>query len=160
MNAQTYKNLIVHSTYEVFDKMMAVPIEEVDAGNCITAGQNHLTATIGFAGQWDGFVSVQCGENLAKYLTAKMLYADVDSLEDEEIRDALGEIVNMIGGKFKSTFAENFNSGLEAFKMSVPSIVQGKNYEVFAVGSEEVQKMVFRTSEDYFCIELALKKIK
>lgn len=158
MNAQTYKMLIVHSAHEVFDKMMSVPVEEQEQGECLTEGERHLTGTIGFAGQWDGFVSMQCGEQLAKYLTAKMLYADMDTLEEEEVRDALGEIVNMVGGKFKSTFAENYNNGMEAFKMSVPSIVQGKNYEVFAIGSDEVQQIHFKTDGMYFCIDLALKK--
>lgn len=158
MDTQSYKMLIVHSAHEVFDKMMSVPIEEQESGPCLSEGEYHLTATIGFAGQWDGFVSMQCGEELAKYLTAKMLYADVDSLEDEEVRDALGEIVNMVGGKFKSTFAENYNNGIEAFKMSVPSLVQGKQYEVFAVGSDEVQQIVFKADGMSFCVDLALKK--
>ena len=152
------KQLVVHSCEEVFEKMIMSHIEPVEDQTFTIQNEKHITATIGFAGTWDGFISVQCGESLAYSLAAQMLYTDVNNLDESEMRDALGEIVNMIGGKFKASFAEKFNQGIEAFKMSVPSVITGKNYDVYAVGSDSILEILLLTQEKQFFIELALKQ--
>ncbi len=152
------KELVTHATEEVFEKMIMSHIELLQDQKFSIQNEKHITATIGFAGAWDGFISVQCGNSLAFALAAQMLYTDVNNLDESEMRDALGEIVNMIGGKFKALFAEKFNQGVEAFKMSVPSVITGQNYDVFAVGSDSIQEIVFLTQEKQFLIELALKQ--
>lgn len=158
MNDIAIKQLVVHATEEVFEKMIMSHIEVLENIQFTIQDEKHITATIGFAGTWDGFISVQCGEALAFALAAQMLYTDVNNLDEAEMRDALGEIVNMIGGKFKALFAEKFNQGVEAFKMSVPSVITGKNYDVFAVGSDSIEEILFLTQEKQFFIELALKQ--
>lgn len=159
MIEKEFKQLVIHATEEVFEKMIMSSINLMEGEKFVIQDEGHITASIGFAGQWDGFVSVQCGESLAYILAAQMLYTDADSLDEAEMRDALGEIVNMVGGKFKASFSDTFNQGVEAFKMSVPSVITGKNYDVYAVGSDSVLEVVFRTHDKQFLVELALKKI-
>ncbi len=153
------KQLVVHSTEEVFEKMIMSSVSLKENESFVIKDERHITASIGFAGEWDGFISVQCGSSLAYILASQMLYTDADSLDESEMRDALGEIVNMVGGKFKASFAETYNQGIEAFKMSVPSVITGKNYEVYAVGSDSILEIVFHTHEKQFLAELALKQI-
>lgn len=159
MIEKKFKELVVHATEEVFEKMIMSSISLKENEEFKIYDEGHITASIGFAGQWDGFISIQCGESLAYLLAAQMLYADVSSLDGSEMRDALGEIVNMIGGKFKACFSETFNQGVEAFKMSVPSVITGKNYDVYAVGSDSMLEILFQAHEKQFFVELALKQI-
>jgi len=144
---------------EVFNKMMSLKIApEATNGKPLFNGQIHLCATVGFAGEWNGCVSIQCGEGLAYYLTSKLLCAEIGTLERKDIWDAMGEIVNMVGGHFKANFAETFNSGIEAFKMSIPSVIMGKNYQMFALGNGSMPETILKTDGEKFSINLVLTK--
>lgn len=57
----------------------------------------------GTNGGWSGMVTVELAEKVAFSLTAEMLgVEDVEDLEDGDVADAVGELVNMIGGNIKS----------------------------------------------------------
>jgi CheY-specific phosphatase CheX len=153
--------LLIRATEDVFTTMIALKIFVEDGQTeCVQFdGVPHYTATIGFAGRWDGSVSVQCSERLAKELTAKLLMVPAEKIERIEVRDALGETVNMIGGRFKAIFAELFNNGVEAFKMSIPSVIMGLHFDVYAVGIDSMFSICFETLGERMQVELALKKI-
>jgi CheY-specific phosphatase CheX len=161
MNPTDIQPLLVQATGDVFKTMIAlnVTVDQLN-GECVQFdGVPHYTATIGFAGRWDGSVSIQCSERLAMELTAKMIMVPVTQLERIEIRDALGEIVNMIGGRFKALFADMFTNGVEAFRMSIPSVIMGLHFDVFAVGIDSTFSICFETLGERMQVDLALKKI-
>ncbi len=153
------KELLVESAEKVFSTMISMQVEPVNTSEFnLQPEELHFSAVIGFSGGWNGCVSFQCGEILAKKITSVMLMINGDELEDADIRDAMGEIVNMISGNFKSGFSGTFNDGTEAFKMSIPSVTVGKNYTIFAAGSHS-QIMVVLGNEEYnFYLDLALRK--
>lgn len=159
MKDELLRQLVIRSAEEVFETMMSLQItaEEI-SGEPLFNGKFHLCATIGFAGKWNGFISLQCSEDLACRVTSKMLSSDTTDVEKNEVRDAMGEVVNMVGGKFKAFFAEAFNSGIEAFKMSIPSVTMGKNYQLFVVGSETMPETVLKTDGESFSVKVVLKK--
>ena len=161
MNPKDIQPLLIRATSDVFITMIALRLSVDDQmqGGVQFDGIPHFTATIGFAGRWDGSVSIQCSERLAMELTAKMLMVPTTQLERIEIRDALGEIVNMIGGRFKAIFAEMFTNGIEAFRMSIPSVIMGLHFDVFAVGIDSMFSICFETLGERMQVELALKKI-
>jgi CheY-specific phosphatase CheX len=161
MNPKVIQPLLIRATSDVFKTMVALDIavdDSQDAGVQFD-GTPHYTATIGFAGRWDGSVSIQCSEQLAKELTAKLLMVPAAQIERIEVRDALGETVNMIGGRFKAIFAEMFTEGVEAFRMSIPSVIMGLHFDVFAVGIDSMFSISFETLGERMQVELALKKI-
>ena len=121
-------------------------------------GELQYSAVIGFSGGWKGFVTLKCDRILAVRITSKMLFMDEGALSEEEIRDALGEIVNMIGGKFKALFAESYNDGVEAFKMSIPSITAGRDFNVYATGGNSQIMVILDTNKDMMLLDLALRK--
>ncbi|MFL6061046.1 MAG: chemotaxis protein CheX [Marmoricola sp.] len=62
------------------------------------------SAAVTVSGEWEGMVSVELPTSLAEEVTCKMLGL-VDGLDqpaDEDVADAVGELVNMIGGNVKS----------------------------------------------------------
>ena len=160
MNDPKLRELIFRSANEVFEKMISLSVsEEAPSQEPLFNGAIHLCATIGFAGDWNGFISFMCGEKLAYQITSKMLFMGVDDLQKADVWDAMGEIINMIGGRFKAIFADTFNSGIEAFKMSIPSVIMGKNYQLFVVGDDHYPESVMSTENEKFSIKLVLKKV-
>lgn len=62
-----------------------------------------LSAFIGIAGAWAGGVAVHGPAPLARTLAAKMLMVDDPaSLAEDEVRDAMGEVCNMVAGGLKT----------------------------------------------------------
>jgi len=154
------KQLLVDSAKEVFEKMVTMPVDthEEDTSNIFRKGELQYSAVIGFSGGWKGFVTIKSDRILAARITSKMLFMDEASLNEEDIRDALGEIANMIGGKFKSLFAEAYNDGKEAFKMSIPSITAGHDFQTFATGENSQVMVILDAEDDMMLLDLALRK--
>jgi chemotaxis protein CheX len=62
------------------------------------------SAAVTISGGWQGMVTVRLPEPLARILTQQMLGTDGDPAAgaDEDLVDATGELVNVIGGNVKS----------------------------------------------------------
>ncbi|UDY24077.1 chemotaxis protein CheX [Nocardioides sp. Kera G14] len=61
------------------------------------------SAAVSISGGWDATVTVEVSAELAVALTRLMLgFGDDDALEDGDVADAVGELVNMVGGNIKS----------------------------------------------------------
>lgn len=66
-------------------------VEDLDAG---------WSAAVTVTGAWEGMISVALPTSAAEEVCRRML--DVDETHDEDVADAVGELVNMIGGNVKS----------------------------------------------------------
>jgi chemotaxis protein CheX len=60
------------------------------------------SAAITVSGGWEAQVTVCLTHRGALGVTARMLACGEDDCTDEDLRDALGELVNMVGGNIKS----------------------------------------------------------
>ncbi|MGO4258763.1 chemotaxis protein CheX [Marmoricola sp. RAF53] len=58
------------------------------------------SAAVTVSGAWEGMISVELPTGVAEEVTRRMLA--VDQTPDEDVADAVGELVNMIGGNVKS----------------------------------------------------------
>lgn len=58
------------------------------------------SAAVTVTGAWEGMISVELPTGIAEEVTRRML--GVDAAADEDVADAVGELVNMIGGNVKS----------------------------------------------------------
>jgi CheY-specific phosphatase CheX len=161
MNDDVLKTLVIHSTTEVFEKMITLQVSsEAAQEEALFNGEVHVCATIGFAGEWHGFLSLQCGEDLAYQVTSQLLVTKMGDLEKADVWDAMGEVVNMIGGRFKAIFAESYNDGREAFKMSLPTVIMGNNYHLVVVGGDRIPETILEADGKRFSVKLALKKVE
>jgi chemotaxis protein CheX len=112
-----------------------------------------ITAMIGFAGVYSGLVSLHTPKKLALAFTSSMLGMEVDDLNDD-VRDALGEITNMIAGSFK----QHISRGGADIRLSTPSIVSGENYFISAGNNLDTLTLRFASEEEWFIVSIALEK--
>lgn len=80
-----------------------------------------LIATLSLTGPRGGTLVVYCGPAEAGRLAAGMMGTNGQELDDETVQDALGELVNQIGGTIKRRIMA---SGSEIM-LSVPVVVTG-----------------------------------
>jgi CheY-specific phosphatase CheX len=94
-----------------------------------------VTACIQIVGRWRGAVVLQCPMALARTLAEQMFQSE-SPLTLEEIRDALGEVANVIGGNVKALFPG-------PSQLSLPTVTIGADYELGVVESSAVTTVGF-----------------
>ncbi len=81
--------------------MLGMEVEPVPPGGATGEKVVALTGRIPISGGWEGAVVVTCPEPLARHMAARIFGLPHHETSLEQIRDALREVVNMIGGNLK-----------------------------------------------------------
>ena len=114
---------IESATQEVFESVIGVRMERLnhDAPGVLS----DVTAIISLAGSPSGVFKIGCSNASAAHLAMRMLGSDAPESE-ENAKDALGEVCNMIAGGIKSRLSRTE----DLCKISVPTIISGLDYQV------------------------------
>ena len=66
------------------------------------AGDTAVSSSVSITGGWDGHVVFGCSTAASRTAAALLLAMPEDELAEADVADAVGELVNMIGGNIKS----------------------------------------------------------
>jgi chemotaxis protein CheX len=149
-----YVNPFITATSEVFKTM--VSIEPVRGELYVKTSEKlpyDISGIIGLAGQASGFVIISMTESLALQCVENFIGEKKESIDDD-VMDAIGEILNMIAGGAKQIFSK---TGVR-FKISIPNVVVGKDHVVGKQKNVQSLGMTFKVGEETFVIEVALKE--
>ena len=94
-----------------------------------------VTSVVHIDGAWQGAVVLRCPMALAAAVTGAMFKADV-APEADDIRDALGELANMVAGNVKALLPEPCG-------ISLPAVAFGLDYQLQVVGTVPIARAVF-----------------
>ncbi|MCA9084118.1 MAG: chemotaxis protein CheX [Planctomycetaceae bacterium] len=100
----------------VFDDMLAMPTQVVDRP-VSEFNTDRIVAAIRISGSVEEVVVVEAPTASASLIGETMFAADPGTLASEEICDAVGEVVNMIGGNVKGLYDGDS-------KLSLPCVSQ------------------------------------
>jgi chemotaxis protein CheX len=64
---------------------------------------------------------------------------------DDDVRDVLGELANMIGGNMKS----GMSIGI---RLSMPSVMNGRDYDLRVCGAEVQERLAFKCDSGNFWV--------
>jgi CheY-specific phosphatase CheX len=106
-----------------------------------------ITAVISLAGGWKGAVLVQCGLQDAFFFTSRMIGVDPPTSLNDDVRDVLGELANMIGGNLKSVLPGGVG-------LSLPTVVWGHNYTMQICRAGRENRWIFQSPEAAFAVGL------
>ena len=113
--------------------------------------QGEFTAIVGLAGSLRGTVTFSCGSQSANQVAARMLGPEIAHAEGQ-VRDAIGEICNMIAGNFKNKL-----TGLDGLcLLSVPAVVTGQAYRFYSMAGGDTLEIVLLFEGDPLVIRLDL----
>lgn len=119
---------IRHITESVWLATLGLPVDD----NPVSFGDGpRLTGLVVISGAWDGAVTVEVSDGLARAAAATMFDVAEDELDGEMVRDALGELANMTGGNIK-TLVEGVCA------LSIPSVTEGREYSLSLPGTTVV----------------------
>ena len=148
---------IYNSAINIFANFLNISIKEksLNMRNPLTP-KFEVTAFLSFENeQYDGQVVLNMTEKLARHIYSCLVHETVQELNDE-VRDAVGELLNMITGNAKEAFCLN---GLH-YHMSTPFVVIGREQLVKNIGEIPFISSMYWTSEGFFELSFSLNHKK
>ncbi|MBW1821552.1 MAG: chemotaxis protein CheX, partial [Deltaproteobacteria bacterium] len=150
------KTTVSESIIDVFDTMLSLEAKISEAGT-ETLESNRFMGTVKFAGEVVGIVTIQISYDFARLMTASMQGIEPEEVEgDEEIKDLLAELSNIVGGKLKSTYTD---IGLYC-ELTTPSITTGSDFTMQSLNMDKYEKLVFLSQEHPIIVEVVVKQGK
>lgn len=148
------QNKIVSSVREVFDMMLSMDLEYHPQ-----VAQNYMfgdrvLGTLNLVGKVMGIVTIQVREKFSRKMTGNMLDidpADIQSMDD--IKDVIGELLNMIGGTLKSSLCD---AGLNC-SLSTPALTTGKDYHFETKAMSRNEYFTFYCQKEVILVHVGLK---
>ncbi|MGA2588760.1 MAG: chemotaxis protein CheX [Bryobacteraceae bacterium] len=146
----TYRADLANIVESVFQTMMDIEVQPVEA-LCSTPqvppAANPVTGAVYFAGEWRGAVLIECTRQQACYLAHRFMGVDTPLVIDDDVRDTIGELANMLAGNLKSVLPGGVG-------LSMPSVVEGTDYSLRICGGNAVERVLLTGVIGSFCITL------
>lgn len=127
-----------------FQTMLSLKLEMIDRNDADALEGEHLLGTIGFAGKVVGQVYLRMSLVSAKAIAAGILGIGPEELTDpNEIRDAAGELLNIMTGNFKSNLCD---AGLEC-RLQTPEVKHSTDLCSPGLPGGGLERMAFRAGK-------------
>lgn len=117
----TWRTILECAAVEVFQMMAGARLVPSPTPTADPSGKQ--TAMVGMAGALCGMTTIRCTSATAEKLASLMLGGDAAS-KPSTVRDALGELCNMVAGNFKSKISTLSDHCM----LSVPTVITGEDY--------------------------------
>ncbi|MEQ1834206.1 MAG: chemotaxis protein CheX [Candidatus Eisenbacteria bacterium] len=111
------------------------------------ARKPELSAFVQVIGEWQGLVVVCMSQALARNATGAMFELPPEAVEPDMVRDAMGEMANVIGGAIKP--------GIPGTRsLSLPTVVQGEDHSVYVPDMDLLHAKAYRCGGEVFWVKL------
>jgi chemotaxis protein CheX len=132
---------------EIFNSMAGMQLAPAEVLLHPDHLNGYIVSAVQIVGDWQGAVRLDTDLEMARQACARLLGVEAGGLSPNDIRDAAGELANMVGGSVKALLAPT--SGL-----SLPSVVMGQNYEFSFPQGKVIQQASF--THDSGCLLISV----
>lgn len=136
-----YRPGIADATAAVFQTMLGLAVEQRDAAADRTV--TGFTAAVYYAGEWQGALLIECSAEQALHWTARQIDLPNDACLADDVRDALGELTNVLAGNLKPLLPKGVG-------LSMPSVVEGSDYGLHLCGGNLFERLDFADEHGAF----------
>jgi len=145
-----FAQIIKSATEEIFASMIfldlscAAPLtsEKEDLG-C------YVTAMIGLSGDLNAILAIHCPAKVGTAIGGAMLGMEIEEVDDDT-KDALGEIANMLAGGLKEAFAIKKLDLL----LAIPTTISGNAYKISTPSGSNRILLPFEIEAGRFYVDL------
>jgi flagellar motor switch protein FliN len=147
---------VSESVIDLFDTMFSLDAK-ISESDIEAIENNRFMGAVKFTGEVVGIVTIQMGEDFARIMAASMQGIKTEEVEgDEEIKDLLAELSNIVGGKLKSAYTD---ADLYC-ELTTPSITTGSHFKLQSLNMDKFEKMIFLCQEHSIIVEIFVKQGK
>lgn len=141
---------LIDATLEVFASMIFIDIKpEAPTDAPVSTFDPNLSSLIGLAGDLRGLLAVHCPSTVALAISSAMLGMEVNELDDD-VKDAIGEIANMVAGGLKVALTADGKK----IELAIPSTVIGTSIRMSGLSGATRIMIPFSSPVGRFGVEL------
>ncbi|MGC9949359.1 MAG: chemotaxis protein CheX [Bryobacteraceae bacterium] len=140
-----YRDDLARIVQSVFQTMM--DLEATASGTPWIHAPDTITSAVHFVGTWRGAALVECGAQPACQFAARFMGIGLPAAIDDDVRDVMGELANMVAGNLKSLLPKGVD-------LSMPSVVVGSDYSLHVCGVNAMERMTFSSGAGDFRVTL------
>jgi len=149
MQAEVSVEILAQIVQSVFATMMGLEVSTCNVP------WNHsgerMTSLVYLTGDWNGAIMLECNPQQACRFAGLIICMEPPETADDDVRDVMGELANMIGGNMKS----GMSTGV---RLSMPSVMIGRDYDVRVCGSEVKERLAFQCDYGHFWVTVVATK--
>jgi len=149
MQTEVSMEILAQIVQSVFTTMMGIEVTSCDVP--WDHSGDRMTSLVYLTGDWNGAVMLECNPRQACQFAGLILCMDAPETADDDVCDVLGELANMIGGNMKSGMST-------AVRLSMPSVMHGRDYDVRVIGSEVKERLAFTCDYGHFWVTVLATK--
>ena len=112
---------IRQSVEDLWASVLGLAIEPRQGPGFPDSSPGLLTGCVEISGAWQGAVTLDCGPGLARQAAAIMFGVEPVDTSYDQVRDALGELTNILGGQVKALLPE-------PCRLSLPAVAPRADY--------------------------------
>lgn len=136
---------------KAFQTMLGMKLEKFPAHQLVGVNGEHMRGSIGFAGKIVGHVYLRMSLQSSRTVAAQIFGCKPEEMNNlDEIRDAIGELLNIMTGNFKSNLCD---SGLEC-KLEPPKVGVTDDYSTPIEPGGGIERIAFRCANIYPFVEV------
>jgi len=136
---------VARTVGEIFRTMLGLEVTTTQAP--WPPDEELLSGAIYYAGSWKGAVLVECTPQQAFLFTGRLMGSERPATVNEDVRDAMGELTNMVAGNLKPLLPHGVY-------LSMPSVVEGSDYSLWICGGNRVSRLTFASPAGVFWVTL------
>jgi flagellar motor switch protein FliN len=139
---------------ELFDLMLAMNLELSESRGDQQIEGLRVVGSVNFAGEVTGSLNIQLSKTFSRIVASKMVDIPLEELTgDEQTKDAIGELCNIVAGNLKSGFCD---SGLKC-EISPPSITIGEDFRIETLNMARYEQFAFKFDDHDIFVQVCVK---
>jgi CheY-specific phosphatase CheX len=128
---------------KAFQTMLSLNLEAVDPNQLTGLVGTHMLCSIGFAGKVTGHVYLRMSRESGKAIAAAITGLPPEEFGNDEVRDAAGELLNIMTGNFKSNLCD---AGLDC-KLEPPKVGMTEDHHTPVEPGGGIERLAFRAGK-------------
>lgn len=116
------------------------------------AASGDISGIVGITGEAEGSLCLSFSKECILFIISKMLGEEQKEI-NEDVKDAVGELTNMISGDSRRRLQEIGHS----FQGAIPSVISGPGHEVKHITRGPILSIPFSTQAGNFIVEVCFK---
>jgi chemotaxis protein CheX len=142
VSASAVQNIVEN----IWVSVLGMPVAPAAPGQALP-GEDSLTVCVSITGKQAGALVLSCSLVLARKMAAVMFAIEPGAVQESDMRDALGELVNIAGGNFKSLLPPGCD-------LSLPTVIRGERSRVFVGRTRLASRHIFLCEGEAVLLEI------